>query len=175
MFNLLRFCKRAAKCRFFYFLASFPIVNGKSAVVQISKYNVNGAGQAMLLVKNRPLGAKRLQALDVVRMKASKVLEFWGAIIHVVQPAAVVNALNVIMHGSSCGGGIVARLVPRCLYFVASHAIIFAQIPVFPGHHARNNGVCVKLFKVFMIPRRDGGVFYGGVVVNGVNVGTRVE
>jgi hypothetical protein len=26
-----------------------------------------------------------------------------------------------------------------------------------------------------MIPRRDGGVFYGGVVVNGVNVGTRVE
>ena len=175
MFNSLRFCKCAAKCRFFYFLASFPIVNGISAIVQISKQNVDGARQAMLLVKNHPLGAKWLQSLDVVLMKASKVLKFRGAIIHIVQPASVVNALNIIMHERSCGGGIVSRLVPRRLYFVASHAIIFAQFPIFPGHHARNNGVCVKFFKVFMIPRCDGRVFYRGVVINGVNVGTRIE
>jgi hypothetical protein len=175
LFSVFIFSLQRFWYSFFYFLASFPIVNGERAVVQISKHNVNGAGQAMLLVKNRPLGAKRLQVLGVVCMKASKVFKFWGAIIHVIQGAAVVNTLNVIMHERSCGGGIVSSLVPRCLYFVASHAIIFAQVPIFPGHHARNDGICVKLFKVFVIPCCDGRVFYGRVVVNGVNVGTGVE
>ena len=59
MFNFWGLCKCAAECRFFNFLASFPVVDGVSTIVQISKQDVDGARQAHFLVKNHPLGTMR--------------------------------------------------------------------------------------------------------------------
>ena len=111
----------------------------------------------------------------MIGMKAAKVTEFDGSVIHVVKEGPVVNALDIVMHCGACGSGFVAILVPARFNLVARHTVILAFQPVRSGHHPINDCVGVKVVEMFMVPCCYGRVFDRRIAVDGVNVGTGIK
>ncbi len=81
------------------------------------------------------------------------------------------ETLNVEMHVRSRTARILPVIAPLSLYFLLGHSPIFvANLPIFAFHHLINDGICIKFWKVCMIPCSDGGVLAFHIVCNGILV-----